>query len=1013
MGKVGNDMEKDGFVFISYASKEMEIATKVCSFLEDNGIRCWIAPRNVNAGSNYATQIVSAIKRCSLLVLLASENTNSSGHVSNEVSIAFDNKKSIIPFKIQDFEFTDEYLYFLGRKHWIEAHGDINAGLGVLKRTVLSLTGQEDGDGRESSKPMHAAETAGTGEMPEEEQEGGRQEDAGHAYAHDARREDIVSLIIEKTRKYPYNIWSKIEGEGNYEKMLRPALDMFSETVRVFRHNRLVQPGRDIAELVVSELSKKEENCLQVQGLPGGAKNMLLQLAFYKMLDNFCRGESDKLPFYISASYYEKIPYNPDDVYGQMKNIISAEFREYFEYLENHPETSPVLFIEAIREHNVAKISPENVVFDLWRPLGRFSRICAVDVGLVKNRSRLKRVIPITGDSKGYTFVFSQVPVDDREASLKLIRDIFEIYEYDLEPEETYRVLKNLKFPVIDIFLVRMIAKEMRSSYDYSEIRLTDMYEKLALSELYGDEEKLRDVAAELYRYVFSQSYNMNTVQYNGALWSLPHKHNTYLEFMIARYFTDQIGNYREGSDFSFFGTVMTAMSNRFVVSYLKDNYGFQETLLDFIRDNYEAFDIRQKSNAAYWLGRITFNNLAAEAGEILSREFARYKPVVRSDNRNIQENCDNHFLFRSICTGLLTQGKVDVLDEYLCVVVTNDIANAVNRGAAIEYFGDNYQMAAHDAYYLDTDLSTGEQAIRILNSRIESALSGESKKFVEKDLVTMLTLLQARMQDHGQPLKFDIRPLARKALEFLELYHTRPQNIISSKLLFYFRSVEEDLKLFLDSDTFDIGPVIYNRYRGLRLVKRSQWTKHGIEDPESISEHTYSAWLMAMLFLPQENNTEGYSKQEILDMLLVHDMAEAIVGDQTISLNEPTGELKSQDEVLKKLFLKGTYPDIANLTHFYNVWTGYYNGININARTARDINLIQTVYTFCEYYIMYPEHFTLEDVKTWMGEKNNLKTEIGYQLFDRLVTHNKEFRDIVNISEQEDAEMKRKIMRR
>ena len=143
--------------------------------------------------------------------------------------------------------------------------------------------------------------------------------------------------------------------------------------------------------------------------------------------------------------------------------------------------------------------------------------------------------------------------------------------------------------------------------------------------------------------------------------------------------------------------------------------------------------------------------------------------------------------------------------------------------------------------------------------------------------------------------------------------------------------------------------------------------------------------------------------------MLLVHDMAEAIVGDQTISLNEPTGELKSQDEVLKKLFLKGTYPDIANLTHFYNVWTGYYNGININARTARDINLIQTVYTFCEYYIMYPEHFTLEDVKTWMGEKNNLKTEIGYQLFDRLVTHNKEFRDIVNISEQEDAEMKRK----
>lgn len=121
-------------VFISYSSKEVDTAIKVCEFLENNGIACWMAPRNVVAGSNYASQIVSAIKACSVLVLLASENTNASGHVSNEVSLAFDNKCTIIPFKLQNFEFTDEYLYFLGRKHWIEAHLDLNEGLAVLKK---------------------------------------------------------------------------------------------------------------------------------------------------------------------------------------------------------------------------------------------------------------------------------------------------------------------------------------------------------------------------------------------------------------------------------------------------------------------------------------------------------------------------------------------------------------------------------------------------------------------------------------------------------------------------------------------------------------------------------------------------------------------------------------------------------------------------------------------------------------------------------------------------------------
>ena len=590
--------------------------------------------------------------------------------------------------------------------------------------------------------------------------------------------------------------------------------------------------------------------------------------------------------------------------------------------------------------------------------------------------------------------------MEDKDAALNLIRSVFKIYRYDLDAEDTYRVLKILKFPVIDIFLVRMIAKEMLSSYDYSDIRLMDMYEKLALSELYGDEEKLKNVAAELYRYVFSQSYNINTTQYNGALWSLPHKHNTYLEFMIARYFTDQITNYGEEEEYSFFGTVMTAMSNRFVVSFMEDNYGFQEILLNFIKENYESFSIQQKSNAAYWLGRISYKNLASEAMKILNEEFEKYKPLVKKNNKNTQENCDNHFLFRSICTGLLSQEQTNILDEYLCLVVTNDIANAVNRGAVIEYFGDNYQMAAHDAYYLDTDLSTGEQAIHILNSRIENALSGESKKFVEKNLVTMLTLLQARIQNRNQTLKFDIRPYVEKALEYIAVYRTRPQNIVSGKLLFYFRSVEDDLKAFLESDEFDIGPMIYSQYRGLRLVKRSQWTERNIEDPESISEHTYSAWLLAMIFLPEENDVEGYLKREILDMLLVHDMAEAIIGDQTVSLCEPTRELKSQNEVLKKLFLKGTYPDIANLTHYYNVWTGYYEGMNINARIARDINLIQTVYTFCEYYCIYPDHFPSGDVRKWMKEKNNLKTDIGYQLFDRLITQNKEFSAVFETEE-------------
>ncbi len=969
-------------VFISYSSKELDVALKVCEYLESNGFKCWIAPRNVEAGSNYATQIVNAIKKCDLLVLLASENTNNSGHVSNEVSIAFDNKKIIIPFKIQDFVFTDEYLYFLGRKHWIEAYNDINNGLNTLVDTIRSFADKE--------KPITVSEISSTVLQPEIHEPSAP---ADRVRKFDFSRDEIVSIIIEKSKKYPYNLYDKVRDDEGFEFVLSNAQRLFKETVSIYKHKETLDSGADCVKILVEEMSSAADSSVQVHGLPGSAKNMILQLAFYKMLQNFKSGVSNALPFYVSASYYEKLPYNSNNVQEQMTEILQKEFCEFFGYVNDNHDVKPVLFIEAIREHNVSKISPESIVLSLWKGLPKFNRVCTVDKGLIKNRSKLKRVIPILGDGKGYIFVLNQVPIEAKASAIAIIESVIKIYDYDLNAEEVYNCIKALKFPMIDIFIVRLIAKEMLSSYSMSDLILTDVYEKLALSETYGDEDKLVEISQELYNYVFIQSGVGNSIEYNGAMWSLPHKHNTYLEFLIAYYFVYRIKNYHKFDEHSFFGTMLTATANHFLVSFLKDNYELQEMFLSFIKDNYEAFDIRQKSNAVYWLGRISFSNLANEAIDMLAREFAKYKPLVKTNNKFNQENCDNHFLFRAICTGLLFQGQANMMDEYLSVVVANDVANAINRGATIEYFGDDYQMAAHDAYYFDTDLSAGEQAIKILNSRIEVGLYNNTGKFVENNLVSMLTLLQARIQDKKCAVRFNISYYVNKALEYLRVYQTRPQNIVSGKLLYYFRSVEEDLNLYLKDKAFDVSTRIYNQYRDLKQIKRQQWLRFGVEDPESIAEHSYSAWLVAMFFLPEEHSMEGYCKKEILDMLLVHDMAEASIGDQTTSLIEPQKELREQNDVLRKLFLKGTYPNIANLTYYYNIWTGYYNGTNTNARIARDINLVQTVYTFCEYCCKSPEKFSKEQVKMWINEKASLKTDIGYQLFERLIDCNSDFK--------------------
>ncbi len=826
-------------------------------------------------------------------------------------------------------------------------------------------------------------------------------------------REEIADLLIQKihTYKYPYLLYSKVNTPEKRETFLRHANAMFEETVTGYYHGKVLDGVGDMIDIIVEEMSCDENAYIRVEGLPGSAKNMILQLAFYKMVENFKLGLSNYLPFYLSSSYYEKQKYDPANVREDMKRVLLRVFREYFGFLKQNPDVKPVLFMEAIREHKVSKFAPEDIVAELWRPMGRFNRTLAIDVGLIKNKARHKRSIALELSRGGYVFVTKQIPIDDSAASIKLINSVFKLYseEYSyIDAVDTYNRLKEFQFPTIDIFLVRLIATGYMGRRQRDDTELTDVYEGLAFDDIknFGDmgsdEESLRYVSEELSKYVFeTSSYSFNDSDYNAVLWSLPHKHSTYLEFLIAYYFIYRIEHYEEYADHSFFATMHTSMSNHFVSAYLKDDYDRQETLLRFISKNYEDFNILQKSNATYWLGRITIGNLRKEAIVLLTREFANLKKDVEFNNKTTVENCNNHFLFRSICNGLHAQNQANMMDEYLRIVVSNDVANAINRGAIIEYFSENYSMLAHDKYNLDEDLSIGEQSIKILDSRIESVLFGKASRFVEIDLVTVLCLLQARIQNVRSNVRFDVRPYVKKALKYLERYHSSIPNVSSPELTDYFKSVEDDLRLYLQTGSFDIGPMIYNRYRTLKQIKRSQWLSHDIEDPESVSEHSFSAWMMAMFFLPEETEDPAYSKREILDMLLVHDMAEADTGDKLTSLSESTHELGEQNFILKKLFLKGTYPDIANLTYYYRVWTNYYKGSSSNAKTARDLNLLQSVYTFCEYFCQYPDKFTPKDVRKWLDEKHNFKTVIGHELFERLIIKNKDFEAVVALSEE------------
>ena len=65
-------------VFISYSSKNKNIADAVVSEFEQHGIRCWYAPRDIRPGEEWVTAITGALEKAKVLVLIFTDESNSS-----------------------------------------------------------------------------------------------------------------------------------------------------------------------------------------------------------------------------------------------------------------------------------------------------------------------------------------------------------------------------------------------------------------------------------------------------------------------------------------------------------------------------------------------------------------------------------------------------------------------------------------------------------------------------------------------------------------------------------------------------------------------------------------------------------------------------------------------------------------------------------------------------------------------------------------------------------------------
>ncbi|MBN1926720.1 MAG: TIR domain-containing protein [Prolixibacteraceae bacterium] len=125
-------------VFISYSSVDKIAADTVCSILEQNGLGCWIAPRDITPGLDFAEAIIDGIKSSKLFILVYSSNSNNSKQVIREVDRAVHFGLQVINLRLEDVPMSKQLDYYLSSVHWLDAKSPsleehINKLSGVVK----------------------------------------------------------------------------------------------------------------------------------------------------------------------------------------------------------------------------------------------------------------------------------------------------------------------------------------------------------------------------------------------------------------------------------------------------------------------------------------------------------------------------------------------------------------------------------------------------------------------------------------------------------------------------------------------------------------------------------------------------------------------------------------------------------------------------------------------------------------------------------------------------------------
>jgi len=126
------------------------------------------------------------------------------------------------------------------------------------------------------------------------------------------------------------------------------------------------------------------------------------------------------------------------------------------------------------------------------------------------------------------------------------------------------------------------------------------------------------------------------------------------------------------------------------------------------------------------------------------------------------------------------------------------------------------------------------------------------------------------------------------------------------------------------------------NTSANLKKILRQGWIdKLSIRHPESVADHTFLMSIIGMVL----SDLEGHNTEKILKMIILHDLAESIIGDITPEQKERKEKLDLEDKTMQKIL--SDLPENIKC-QYEKIWTEFQNYESQEAKFVHEIDKLE-----------------------------------------------------------------------